>query len=67
MKKNVYIFHKCILFIYELLIFTVKTINTENQGFVFQLWVRDLTSNQVANYMEKCYCSSEWEDKSKKK
>ena len=32
-----------------------------------QLWVRDLTSSQVADYIEQCYCSREWEDKSKKR
>jgi CHAT domain-containing protein len=30
-----------------------------------QLWVRDLTSSQVADCVEKCYCSREWEGKSK--
>ncbi len=30
-----------------------------------QLWVRDLTSNQVRDYVEKCYNSGKWEDKSK--
>jgi CHAT domain-containing protein len=30
-----------------------------------QLWVRDLTFSQVAGYIEKCYCSREWEGKSK--
>jgi CHAT domain-containing protein len=30
-----------------------------------QLWVRDLTSSQVADYVEKCYSSSKWEGKSK--
>ncbi|MCO5382624.1 MAG: CHAT domain-containing protein [Methanosarcina barkeri] len=30
-----------------------------------QLWVRDLTSSQVADYVEKCYQSGKWEGKSK--
>jgi len=30
-----------------------------------QLWVRDLTFSQVADCIEKCYCSGEWEGKSK--
>ena len=30
-----------------------------------QRWVRDLTSSQVADYIEKCYCSGELEGKSK--
>ncbi|WP_410508008.1 CHAT domain-containing protein [Methanosarcina hadiensis] len=30
-----------------------------------QLWVRDLTSRQVTDYMEKCYYSGKWEGKSK--
>jgi len=30
-----------------------------------QLWVRDLTSKQVADYVEKCYQSGKWEGKSK--
>jgi hypothetical protein len=30
-----------------------------------QLWVRDLTSSQVANYIKECYRSGEWEGKSK--
>ena len=30
-----------------------------------QLWVRDLTSSQVADCIEKCYKSSKWEGKSK--
>jgi len=32
-----------------------------------QLWVRDLTYNQVRDYWEKCYQSDKWEDESKKK
>ena len=32
-----------------------------------QLWVRDLTSKQVADYVEKCYNSGKWEGKSKEK
>ena len=31
-----------------------------------QLWVRDLTSVQVADYVEKCYRSGKWKEKSKK-
>jgi CHAT domain-containing protein len=30
-----------------------------------QLWVRDLSSKQVMDYVEKCYRSSKWEGKSK--
>jgi len=30
-----------------------------------QLWVRDFTYNQVRDYVEKCYCSREWDGKSK--
>ena len=30
-----------------------------------QLWVRDLTSNKVRDYVEKCYESGEWEGESK--
>ncbi|ERR1035437_3885081 len=30
-----------------------------------QLLVRDLTSSQVANYIEKCYRLGEWEEESK--
>lgn len=30
-----------------------------------QLWVRGLTSKQVADYIEKCYSSGKWEGKSK--
>lgn len=30
-----------------------------------QLWVRDLTSSQAADYVEKCYISGKWEGKSK--
>jgi CHAT domain-containing protein len=30
-----------------------------------QLWIRDLTSSQVADYVEKCYQSGKWEGKSK--
>jgi len=30
-----------------------------------QLWVRELTSKQVADYVEKCYRSGRWEGKSK--
>lgn len=30
-----------------------------------QLWVRNLTSRQVADYVEKCYRSGKWEGKSK--
>jgi hypothetical protein len=30
-----------------------------------QLWVRDLTSRQVADYVEKCYRSDKWKGKSK--
>jgi CHAT domain-containing protein len=29
-----------------------------------QLWVRDLTYSQVVNYIENCYRSREWENKS---
>lgn len=32
-----------------------------------QLWVRDLTSSQVADCIEKCYKSSKWEGKSKER
>lgn len=32
-----------------------------------QLWVRDLTSSQVTDYIEKCYKSGNWEGKSKEK
>jgi CHAT domain-containing protein len=31
-----------------------------------QLWVRDLTSRQVADYVENCYLSGKWEGKSRK-
>ena len=30
-----------------------------------QLWVRNLTANQVKDYVEKCYCSGKWEGESK--
>jgi CHAT domain-containing protein len=30
-----------------------------------QLWVRNLTSNQMADYIEKCDCSVEWGSKRK--
>jgi CHAT domain-containing protein len=31
-----------------------------------QLWVKDLTAKQVADYVEKCYRSGNWEGKSRK-